>query len=155
MLRPFQYPLAQYIYSISSARDVYWRYNYCFSKMKRKAQPATVEDVSAETDGTLPHTRRTASRPNKPQTMETPKRKRTMDRIERSRTKSAQSEVTGFSKYCGPILQAIRKHDGPLPLTILSGSDDHSAERNEVKGYPLRKFFYNGTISFCFDKRNW
>jgi hypothetical protein len=119
--------------------------------MKRKAEPAFVEEVDPETNDTLPATRRSASvnKSNAARNGYRPKRRATGDR---SRTKRASSTVEATSVNCGPILQAISQYEGPQPLTILSASSDHSVGRNEVKGIHIRKFFFQGTWRHRYSK---
>ena len=108
--------------------------------MKRRAEPASVEDVSDETNNTIPSTRRTATYPNTP----TPKRKRTIDVLGCSKTKSATAAVTCHSRDPVPLVEAVRKYDGPWPMTVLSGGTDADAAKHEIGGYHLRKLFYEG-----------
>lgn len=109
-------------------------------KMKRRAEPASVEDVSDDTDTTIPNTRRTATNPERP----TPKRKRTIEVLDRSRTKRATVAIACYARDPVPVAEAIRKYDGSFPMTILSGATDRDAERHEISGYRFRKLFYEG-----------
>ncbi|KIX04312.1 uncharacterized protein Z518_05179 [Rhinocladiella mackenziei CBS 650.93] len=106
--------------------------------MKRRAEPASVEDVSDETNNTIPNTRRTATQPNRP----TPKRKRTIDVLGRSRTKSATAAIICHSCEPVPLVEAVQKYDGSWPMTILSGGTDRDTVKNEISGYRLRMLFY-------------
>lgn len=111
--------------------------------MKRKPEPASVEDYSHDSEETVSGTRQTAARP--PHTPpDTPYKRTRTAAADHSRTKGALSRLIAPSINRGPILEAIKKHAGELPLTILSGSGDQSAERNTVPGMHLRKFFYKG-----------
>jgi hypothetical protein len=112
--------------------------------MKRQAEPASVEDISDETDTTIPNTRRTATH----STMPTPKRKRTIDVLGRSKTKSATAAIACHSRDPISLVEAVRQHDGALPMTILSGRTDQDSAGNEISGYRLRKLFYEGTDYF-------
>ncbi len=113
--------------------------------MKRKAEPASVEDLHQETDDVIPGTRRSASLANRAPQRRFSKRLKATDL---SRTKRASSTLIARSINYGPIEQVIKNYWGSQPLTILSGSKDHSVERNEVKGCHVRKLFYEGTVCF-------
>ena len=117
--------------------------------MKRPAEPASVEDVSDETNDTIPNTRRTATHPD----WQTPKRKRTIDALNRSKTKSATAAIVCHARDPVPLVEAVQKHDGCWPMTILSGGTDPDAARNEISGYRLRKLFYEGKC-LSFDSLN-
>ncbi|RMZ90100.1 hypothetical protein DV736_g2675, partial [Chaetothyriales sp. CBS 134916] len=106
--------------------------------MKRPAEPASVEDLSEETNNTIPNTRRTATDPTKP----IPKRKRTIDVLCRSKTKGARATITCHSRDPVPLAEAVHQHDGPWPMTILSGQTDRDSAGDEINGYRLRKLFY-------------
>jgi hypothetical protein len=114
--------------------------------MKRVAvaEPASVEDLSSETEDTVPNTRRIACRPNIQHPAESPKRRRTMDHVGHSRTKSAVSAVVCRARDRVPMEEAVRMYDGASTMTMLSGATDRSVERNGVDGCRLRKFFYEG-----------
>lgn len=112
--------------------------------MKRRAEPASVEDISDETDNTIPNTRRTATY----STEQTPKRKRTIEVLDRSKTKSATAAIACHSRDPIPLVEAVCQHDGPWPMTILSGRTDQDSAGNEISGYRLRKLFYEGRDYF-------
>ncbi|KAJ9605392.1 hypothetical protein H2200_010049 [Cladophialophora chaetospira] len=107
--------------------------------MKRPAEPASVEDVSDETNNSIPVSRSTTSCSTKP----TPKRKRTIDDVGRSKTKSATAAVTCYSRDPVSLVEAVHRHDGDWPMTILSGGSDENLAANGVGGYRLRKVFYD------------
>jgi hypothetical protein len=113
--------------------------------MKRRAEPASVEDAWEDSSNTIPGTRKMATHGNR----STPKRKRTIDVVGRSKTKSAKAAVTCHSRDPIPLIAAVQKYDGPWPMTILSGGTEGDKARNEIGGYRLRKLFYEGRYAFC------
>lgn len=118
------------------------RTDYIKRSMKRRGEPASVEDASEDTDSAIPNTRRSATHTSAP----SPKRKRPSDVLDRSKTKSATGAVTCNSRDPIPLLDAVRKFNGPWPMTFLSGGTDRDAAKNEISGYRLRKLFYEGTL---------
>ena len=112
--------------------------------MKRKGEPASVEDLSPDTNDIVPNSRRTATHPKR----SPPKRQRTIDRIGCSKTKRATSAVKCHARDPVDFAKAVQEYDGRLPMTILSGGTDQDTARHEISGYHLRKFFYEGKYKF-------
>ena len=112
--------------------------------MKRPAEPASVEDVSDETNNTIPSTRRSATSSDRP----SPKRKRTIDVLGRSKTKSATAAITCHSRDPVPLVEAVRKYDGAWPMTIRIERDifmtNEDAEHNNPRIWIEQRTFASG-----------
>lgn len=118
--------------------------------MKRQAEPASVEDVSEETNETIPDTRRLATSSKE---LPTPKRQRTIDVVTRSKTKSAKAAIICHAREPVPLADAVLQHKGPWPMTILSGRTNKGVNANKIDGFRFRKLFYHakGTSTFYSD----
>lgn len=103
------------------------------STMKTKPQPASVEDATEAGEAIL-HSKQTALRVKKP----------SLARHNNNNHNQQETTIIGRSICKGSVKEALETFTGERPMTIFSPSEDHSRERNEVKGHCVRKIFFTG-----------